>query len=193
MGHIETAVGMFNAGEVLLEYFRQYDVGTADEKARRRSSIIPMMVVYIFGIEVGLKALIEKQGLKPPRIHDLRKLYGKLPASIRCKIEDRTRTFAVGSSTVENLLSYHRNSFEEWRYVGDFDGAKVVQPATIAATLRAIIEVHTELYGAEQSKPAVPSRGPVDVPLSIQATASEYVKDVFKTDMLEGEKTPGGP
>ena len=106
MGHIETAVGMFNAGEVLREYFRHYDVGTADEKARRRSSIIPMMVVYIFGIEVGIKALIEKQGLKPPRIHDLRELYGKLPASIRCKIEDRTRTFAVGSSTVENLLSY---------------------------------------------------------------------------------------
>ena len=66
MGHIETAVGMFNAGEVLLEHFCQYDVGTADEKARRRSSIIPMMVVYIFGVEVGIKALIEKQGLTPP-------------------------------------------------------------------------------------------------------------------------------
>ena len=61
MGHIETAVGMFNAGEVLREYFRHDDVGTADEKARRRSSIIPMMVVYIFGIEVGIKAFIEKR------------------------------------------------------------------------------------------------------------------------------------
>ena len=179
MGHIETAVGMFNAGEVLREYFRHYDVGTEDEKARRRSALIPMMVVYIFGIEVGIKALIERQGLKPPHIHDLRELYGKLPASIRCKIEDRMRTFAVGSSTVENLLSYHRNSFEEWRYIGDFHGAKVVQPDTIAATLRAIIEVHTTVYGAEASKTAMKTTGGVDVPPSIQDAASEYMKDVF--------------
>ena len=57
MGHIETVVGMFNAGEVLREYSLNYRTGTADEKALRNSTVIPMVMAYIFGIEVGIKAL----------------------------------------------------------------------------------------------------------------------------------------
>lgn len=76
MDYIKTAVGMFNAGEVLREYFSHLDVGTEDEKARKRSTIIPMVVTYMFGIEVGLKALIQGQGQKPPRIRDLKRRSG---------------------------------------------------------------------------------------------------------------------
>ena len=189
MGHIETAVGMFNGGEVLREYFRHHDVGTADEKARRRSALIPMMVVYIFGIEVGIKALIEKQGRKPPHTHDLTELYSKVTTFIQSRMKDKVETYGGGSSRAEDLLSYHRNSFEEWRYMGDFGGALVVEPAAIAATLRAIIEVHTEEYGSETGNTTVESRGGVGVPPSIQEAASEYMKNVFKTDVTEGEKT----
>ena len=66
MRHIHTAVGMFNAGEVLGEYSRYQDIQTKDEKERRTSTVIPMVDAYILGIEVGIKALIEKQGQKPP-------------------------------------------------------------------------------------------------------------------------------
>ena len=62
MGHIETAVGMFNAGEVLRGYFQGYATGTESEKARRRSALIPMTVVYVLGIEVGIKAKDRKAG-----------------------------------------------------------------------------------------------------------------------------------
>ena len=142
MGHIETAVGMFNAGEVLREYSLNYRIGTADEKARRNSTVIPMVVVYIFGIEVGINALIEKQGQSPPWTHDLEELYGKLIDSVRARIEQKASTSGISAPVLEKLLAYHKNSFEEWRYRGDSGGTLAVQPDTVAATLRAIIEVH---------------------------------------------------
>ena len=174
MNHIKTAVGMFNAGEVLYEYFRHYDVGTADEKARRASALIPMMVVYVFGIEVGIKALIEKQGEKPPHTHDLRELYGKLTPVIRSRLKDKSEAYGIGSSRIEDLLSYHRNSFEEWRYMGDSDGPLVVEPAAISATLRAIIVVHTEEYGSQIANTSAKPRAEMGVPPSIREAASNY-------------------
>ena len=57
---------MFNAGEVLGEYSRYQDIQTKDENERKTSTVIPMVDAYILGIEVGIKALIEKQGQKPP-------------------------------------------------------------------------------------------------------------------------------
>ena len=190
MGHIETAVGMFNAGEVLRDYFHHLDVGTADEKARRRSTIIPIMVLYIFGIEVAIKALIEKQGQKAPHTHDLKELYGKLTTIVQGRMKDKWEAYGVGSSKAEDLLSYHCKSFEEWRYMGEFGGALVVEPAAIATTLRAIIDVHTEEYGAKTGEKAVDARGGGSVPHSIQEAASEYVKKVSNTEVTEGEKTP---
>ena len=175
MGHIETAVGMLNAGEVLREHFQDHAVGTAGEQANKRSVVIPMTVVYILGIEVGVKALIEKQGQQAPHIHDLETLYGKLDSSIRSRIEDKLKSLGAAFPRADNLLSYHRNSFEEWRYIGDFGKTNVVDPSAIAATLRSIIEVHTEAYGIGTSK-AVPDFGKEGiVPPSIQRAAAEYV------------------
>ena len=177
MGYIKTAVGMFNAGEVLREYFGHFDVGTEDEKARKRSTIIPMVVTYMFGIEVGLKALIEGQGQKPPHTHDLKNLYGNLAAIVRKRIADKL-VANTGESRIalEGLLSHHRNSLQEWRYMGDFQGAKVVHPSLTGATLRAIIEVHTGLYGVETDVTDGASTVTADVPLSIQNATSEYMK-----------------
>ena len=189
MGHIETAVGMFNAGEVLRGYFQGYATGTESEKARRRSALIPMTVVYVLGIEVGIKALIEKQGQKASHIHDLKTLYGELESSIQSRIEDRLKSMGAGLPRADSLLSYHGKSFEEWRYMGDFGNAKVVDPSAIAATLRSIIEVHTEAYGMEDSKPVLHSSKEGTVPTSIQRAATEYVK---KTGVAEAEEAYEG-
>ena len=61
MGYIETAVGMYNAGELLYGYFKNTQE-RGDDKERGISVFIPMVIVYIFGIEMGIKALIQKQG-----------------------------------------------------------------------------------------------------------------------------------
>ncbi len=180
MDYIKTAVAMFNAGEVLREYFDQLDLGTEDEKARKRSIIIPMVVTYIFGIEVGLKALIKGQGQKPLHTHDLNDLYSSLSTTVRKRIVDKlVANTGEPKINLVGLLSYHRNSLQEWRYMGDFQGAKVVQPSLTGAILRAIIEVHAEVYGVEPEMTAGASTDATEVPHSIQKAASEYKKNVF--------------
>ena len=193
MRHIQTAVGMSNAGEVLSEYSRYQDIQTQDEKGRRTSTVIPMVVVYILGIEVGIKALIEKQGQKPPRIHDLKKLYGTLPATIQKRVEDKVAANAAKLPRVKALLTKHRNSLEEWRYIGDFGKNLAINPGAIAATLKAIIDVHTEEYGAEAGQRVQESRDLGGIPPWIQEAANDYDRDVFETgDTLEG-KPPDSP
>ena len=130
-----------------------------------------------------MKALIEKQGQRPPRIHDLKKLHAKLPNTIRQKIDDKVAASGLNLSRVENLLTEHRNSLEEWRYMGDFGSIQVIELGAIAATLKAIVEVHVEEYGAEMGQSPPDSKGVSGVPLSIQDAASEYAKEVFNTDV----------
>ena len=189
MEHIHTAVGMFNAAEVLHEYFRHYDIGTEDEKARRRSTLIPMVVLYIFGIEVGIKALIEKQGEKPAWIHDLRDLYDKLPKGIQAKIDNRVTESGVKLSTVVDLLTIHRKSFDQWRYVRDSNvGGLAVDPGALAATLRAIIDVHTAEYGTKTRREA-PRLGKLEaVPPWVSDAAAQYMKGVGGTDQRDSLK-----
>ena len=188
MGHIETAVGMFNAGEVLREFFQLHATGTESEKARRRSAVIPMIVVYVLGIEVGIKALIEKQGQKPPHIHDLQTLYDNLNSSIQSRIEHKLKSLDAALPRADSLLSLHRNSFEEWRYMGNFGNAKAVNPFAVAATLRSIIDVHTESYGMETSKPVVDSGTERSVPTSIQEAAAEYMKQTGVAEVDDASK-----
>ncbi len=194
MNHIKTAVGMFNGGEVLREYFGHLNVGTEDEKARRRSTIIPMVVTYMFGIEVGLKALIEGQGQKPPHIHDLKNLYRNVAATVRKRIEDKLVAYTRESKVaLAGLLTHHRNSLQEWRYMGDFQGGKIVHPSMIGATLREIIEVHTEVYGVETDVAEDTSTDTADVPLSIQKATSEYMKDVYVSPSQPPQKSTLDP
>ena len=55
--------------------------------------------------------------------------------------------------------------------------------------LRSIIEVHTEAYGMEDSKPVLHSSKEGAVPTSIQRAATEYVK---KTGVAEAEEAYEG-
>ena len=172
MEHIHTAVGMLNGGEVLHTYFTgEARVSTEPEKERRRSVVLPMAVVFFFGIEVGIKALIEKQGLTPPHTHDLASLYALLDSSTRARIEAKLNPHGV---EVETLLAHHRSSFEQWRYIVESGkDALAINPAAIAATLRAIIEAHTDRYGAGPT-PASDVSGQGGVPPHIQRAAIEY-------------------
>ena len=179
MGHIETAVGVFNAGEVLRKYFRQYDIATGEERERRTSALIPMVVVYIFGIEVGIKAIIEKQGKRPPREHDLLALYGELEDTIKKGIEERLEGYGNNLPTAKSLLTYHRKSFEEWRYTQDFGHALAVNPDAVAITLRSIIDVHNEAYGSG-SRQVTDSGKRGLAPPSVQRAATEYIEGVIK-------------
>ena len=193
MRHIQTAVGMFNAGEVLREYSRYQDIATEEEKGRRTSTTIPMVVVYILGIEVGIKALIEKQGQNPPRIHDLIELYGKLPDTIQKRVEDKVAANGVKLLRVKALLTKHRNSLEEWRYIGDFDKDLVIDLGAIAATLNAIIIVHTEEDGAEAGQRAQESKDRGGIPPHLEEAANDYNRDVFETDVTRSGKPPDSP
>ena len=193
MRHIQTAVGMFNAGEVLREYSRYQDIQTQDEKGRRTSTVIPMVVVYILRIEVRIKALIEKQRQKPPRIHDLKELYRKLPATIQKRVEDKVAAKGVKLPRVKALLTEHRNSLEEWRYIRDFGKTLAIDPGAIAATLKAIIDVHTEEDGAEVGQRAQVSRDRGGIPPEIQETADDYRRNVFETDVTGAGKPPDSP
>ena len=123
MGHIETAVGMYNGAEQLLAYFQAHDKGSEAERARRRSTLFPLVVTCIFGIEVGLKALIVEQGDEPAKTHDLPKLYEDIEVDTRHKIELRARAGGLNARSVGDLLQVHSNSLQEWRYSGENDQA----------------------------------------------------------------------
>ena len=189
MGHIETAVGMFNAGEVLRMYFGQYDITMGEERKRRQSTLIPMVVVYIFGIEVGIKALITKQGKTPPREHDLLVLYGELEDTIKKMIEKRLEGYGERFPTMEGLVTHHRNSFEEWRYTQDFNGSLAVDPSALAIALMSIIEVHTEAYGAGPRNMS-DSGSRRKAPPSVQKAIIDYMEGVTNRRQ-DGEGTYG--
>ena len=59
--HIHTSVGMFYAGDLLQQELHKPGKSGAEE-ARRSSLVMPMVVVYAFGIEVALKALNHRWG-----------------------------------------------------------------------------------------------------------------------------------
>ena len=91
------------------------------------------------------------------------------------------------------LLTKHRNSLEEWRYIGDFDKDLVIDLGAIAATLNAIIIVHTEEDGAEAGQRAQESKDRGGIPPHLEEAANDYRKDVFETDVTGAGKPPDSP
>ena len=192
MDHIKTAVGMFNGGEVLLQYFELHDKGSVEERARRRSTLIPLVMVYIFGIEVGLKAIIQGLNLKAERTHDILNLYEKLPTQIRRKI-NRKVAAAVGKDLdVKGLMKTHRKSFQEWRYMGDYRKVLGVYPSALRGILQAIITTHQEYFAAKSksdSQTANPPRG--GAPQSVVDAASQYTQGILRDPDDRAAGPPG--
>ena len=185
MGHIQTAVGMYHASELIYEFFSGHGVGPEQERARRRSTLMPLVVTSILGIEVALKALISEQGDTPARTHNLPKLYKGTSVEIRKRIEAKARAGGLNAKSVQALLRTHRNSLQEWRYRDEDDRVLVVSPGDVLLALRSIIEVHQESYGQRVSQSQQPPRSQGEVPSSVLRASSEYARNVLGNDTGE--------
>ena len=97
---------------------------------------------------------------------------------MQAKIEGEVAVIGVNIGSVKDLLKTHRKSLMEWRYGKTGGGPLVVMPEAIAATLKAIIDVHTEEYGAEKEGGRHTSSDRVNIPSSVRDEASEYIKNV---------------
>ena len=152
---MRTAVSMYHAKDVLTKETETMDQGTEEEKARRISLILPIVITQVFGIEAALKALIWRQGATPPQRHDLLKLYEMLSPEPQRRIRERgeSRKFRV-----KVILMEHRHSFQEWRY-RDSGGFLPVDTEAIEVAFRAVIDTYQEIYGVGDNQDTEPSPG----------------------------------
>ena len=179
MRRIYTAVGMLNAGVFLYEQFNGHIGAPKEEKGIRSSLFIPTAVTFAFGIEVGLKAIIEAQGDAPPYHHDLLKLYRKILPDTQDSIERFASERVPELTDVQTLLKEHRKSFETWRYLEDTTGILAIPLTAMGVILEAIVFAHKAKYGinvAENGQNAQAVAGPSE---EVDNFAFEYARRVF--------------
>lgn len=159
MDFISNARCILNGVKVLQENFDKHSILESEhEKSEKLSLILPMLILGFFGIEVALKALIERQGKKPRNIHDLKELYAKLSCNTKIRIkenfnkhvrfdDDRQDDF----KDLEKFISNNRKGFEFWRYSWENKPGqtRLIDPGMILAVLWVIIVTHEELYPNE--------------------------------------------
>ena len=120
-------------------------------------------ILLSFAIELALKAwLFREQNKAPARTHDLLKLFKGLDPSTQELLEERMRSvepyttehlFEEGRQSYEplrKLLSFHKNTFIDWRYIHQYEGG-VVQTASLDRALTVIIDTYDK-RSAIQSK-----------------------------------------
>ena len=146
--NITTAVAMYHAGTTLGEEFEKKTKGPEEDRARRRSLLIPMVVLQVFGIEIALKALIMRQGETPPRSHNLLELYETLAYETQKSIREKGAAMNI---RVQGVMVEHRNSLQEWRYRED-GKALIVDPGAIGGTLHAVLQTYEEKYKARDGR-----------------------------------------
>ena len=179
MKRIHTAVGMLNAGVTLYQEFARRSEGSEKEKAISSSLFIPTVVTLAFGVEVGLKAVIEAQGDAPPHHHDLLKLYRKILPETQDFIDRFVSDRVPELSDVQTLLGAHRKSFETWRYLEDSSGPLVIPLETMAMTLEAIVLAHNTKYGIEVAEDRQDPQAVGDSAEELQDFVFEYIGKVF--------------
>ena len=83
--------------------------------------LIPGVVCLAFSVELGMKAILLPAG-KPPKTHNLTKLFHLLPQHIQDQV-----VVACGRpcGAFEVALNSVANAFEDWRYVYDMDNPSV--------------------------------------------------------------------
>ena len=111
-------------------------------------------ILLTFAIETALKAwLFREQRKAPDPIHDLLELFDSLGPNTQELLEERMRSvepysiehlFEDGRQSWEplrRLLSSHRNTFKDWRYI--HEGARgVVETASLDRALTVIIDAY---------------------------------------------------
>ena len=150
-----TAVSMYHAKDVLTKETETMDKGTEEEKARRRSLILPTVITQVFGIEAALKALIWRQGKTPPKSHDLLKLYKMLVPETQRRIREKGEAVKI---LVEGVMMEHRHSLQEWRY-RDSVGFLPIHTGAIQVAFQAVIETYQEIYGVQANQGTEKSTG----------------------------------
>ena len=98
---------------------------------RKGVSIAPFVVNAAFSIELYLKALAVKHGLKPPKGHELLKLFSKLPGSALAEIEKVSPRCAAnraleGYADFKAYLEGLNEAFVEWRYCYELERTRPV-------------------------------------------------------------------
>ena len=118
-------IGMIESLNVLGEDMNSIARVRGKEAAYTR--VYSFTFLSVFAVELGLKALRERQGMDPMYTHDLWKLYKTLPeeptrrslgvtySGLFAPEGDRITVRKV--STLEGYVRIHRESFERWRYL----------------------------------------------------------------------------
>lgn len=116
-----------------LEAFRRCNPAT-DKSESKQFMAFPAVVCAAFSSEIGLKTLLERQGIKASG-HDLMKLYKKLPPDQQYKIYEETG-MAMQEFTAHLLNS--RLAFVKWRYIYEEKGGSMVNLKFLGAFAQAI-------------------------------------------------------
>ena len=188
--HIHLAVGMKMAADELWKELN--DPNTPPD--RQAGIAIPMSWLYVFGIESGIKALMQDtKGLDVVHIHQLDCLWKKLPDTIQKTVEELVAALCtiqnVKVPNVEGLLRWHRDSFVNWRYgeptkYEDEQGVSretgfVAGSTNLRIVLQAIINTHTKLCGDKEAEPATQDSEPQTGGPSLEALRGVYDQQKF--------------
>ena len=186
--YITTAVGMFNGTLLLLGEFNKHDEGEEYERATRRSLLLPLCVNCIFGVEMALKSLVMRQGDSPRDTHDLLHLYDRVSSETQEAIS--TLAASLGVQNVHGMLRAHRNGLQEWRYRQDRDTSVV--DLGIVNVLRAIIDIHSSMYGASGSNRDKSEGGAaVGPPASVVDATARHRKMMERGGRRKGRRRGG--
>lgn len=123
-------------------------------KTEKVSLVLPILILGFLGIEFALKALIESQGQKPPRTHDLKNLYEKLSDNTKSTIKENFNKrvmFKGGRSDFndwDKFIANNRKGFEFWRYSWEDapNQTRLISPDMVFAVLLVTTVTHDELY-----------------------------------------------
>ena len=109
---------------------------------------ISMIVLRVFAVELGLKALIWRVvGEEPEYTHRLMRLFERLPEDSRARLDQRFQSIRMANpnyggetDSLADVLTAHHNAFVEWRYP-DFRGGHLnSKPNALNSVLEAIWE-----------------------------------------------------
>ncbi|MCY3767328.1 MAG: hypothetical protein OXH06_18075, partial [Gemmatimonadetes bacterium] len=148
---MQNTTGVYNAVSILALDFEKHSNST--EKSLRENMLslaIPIVILGFYGIEIGLKALLEGQGCKYDHTHDLGGLYKSLSSEtnkiLEGKIIEPHERFSL-----ERFLDYHQASFVDWRYRWEKEEASLAlfSPSAILMVLKGIMDTVAELHQDE--------------------------------------------
>jgi HEPN domain-containing protein len=105
---------------------------------------LPALVCAAFSVEVGLKAILMKEGKKGSG-HDLLALFKRLPIDSKIEI---IQIVGMEPELFYAHLRQAKDAFKDWRYVYEETGEKTVNLDYVARLASAVVQV------AESTKPA---------------------------------------